>query len=483
MNTYVNKAQKDKKQSASNAVSQKKSNNKSTFHFEDNRPETVAQRKLQEIADNSPRTYQLMTFQKMTDHSDQEIEEEEEIVQGKFISTPITSSSFSPSIIQLDKGKIARETEVEQILKKGNKKISSFIGLVRPYLGDDEENFIFLVGLIGGGFGFKSLGSFLTTINSTEANQTNTLLQSDITEAFDKVIGFKEAFTAIVGSQIAEFREGRTAEFQGLAGELSAAAQLIEAGKSITRLGAVLPYGDKQSQEVDLVANDGDDSYFIEVAATPSKLRDKISGGIKKTYPQMQGYKDLAKENKEFQVAYSCPTLTVSQISDEFIEKIAKANVLLVVKGKFYDASELKKLVDEHEKHVTKPREKTTKSHKQTKHNHRGARLKDRGTKPSGKDLLSGAMMDYQDDLASEEADLKAYNKGYSRGYNLGYKDGDYDGYKNEDDYEFSIKKYKLNPEDKPYDKGILDGYEEGYNDGYEEGESFREMDNSSDDE
>jgi len=50
MNTYSDKTQDEKSQSVTNAASQKQSSSTSTFQFVDNRPEVVAQRKLQEIA-------------------------------------------------------------------------------------------------------------------------------------------------------------------------------------------------------------------------------------------------------------------------------------------------------------------------------------------------------------------------------------------------------------------------------------------------
>jgi hypothetical protein len=52
MNTHADKRQESKSQSVANAVSQKQNDSKSTFQFVDNRPEAVAQRKLQEMANN-----------------------------------------------------------------------------------------------------------------------------------------------------------------------------------------------------------------------------------------------------------------------------------------------------------------------------------------------------------------------------------------------------------------------------------------------
>lgn len=55
MNTHADKTHENKNQAVANAVSQKKSSSESTFQFVDNRPEAVAQRKLQEMANNSTR--------------------------------------------------------------------------------------------------------------------------------------------------------------------------------------------------------------------------------------------------------------------------------------------------------------------------------------------------------------------------------------------------------------------------------------------
>ncbi|MCA6432175.1 MAG: hypothetical protein IM574_01090 [Cytophagales bacterium] len=65
MNTYADKKDKNKSQSVANTVAQKQSNSESTFKFVDNRPEAIAQRKLQEMANNNPRVMQLRTIQKM----------------------------------------------------------------------------------------------------------------------------------------------------------------------------------------------------------------------------------------------------------------------------------------------------------------------------------------------------------------------------------------------------------------------------------
>lgn len=71
MNTHADKTQENKNQLVANSVSQKQSGGESTFQFVDNRTEAVAQRKLQEIANNSPQVSQLRAFQEMANNSPQ----------------------------------------------------------------------------------------------------------------------------------------------------------------------------------------------------------------------------------------------------------------------------------------------------------------------------------------------------------------------------------------------------------------------------
>lgn len=68
MNTHADKKQENKRQSVANAVSQKQRGSESTFQFVDNRPEAVAQRNLQELANNSPQAKQAAQSQAMADN-------------------------------------------------------------------------------------------------------------------------------------------------------------------------------------------------------------------------------------------------------------------------------------------------------------------------------------------------------------------------------------------------------------------------------
>jgi hypothetical protein len=85
MNTHVDKTQENKSQSESNAESQMQNSAESTFQFVDNRPEAIAQRKLQEMANNSPQVSQLRAFQEMANNSSKvkQASNERSIVQLK----------------------------------------------------------------------------------------------------------------------------------------------------------------------------------------------------------------------------------------------------------------------------------------------------------------------------------------------------------------------------------------------------------------
>ncbi|WP_211251913.1 eCIS core domain-containing protein, partial [Desulfobacter vibrioformis] len=71
MNTHADKTQENKSQSVSVTGLQLQSSGESIFQSVDNRHETVVQRKLQEIANNSPRTMQLKAIQEMPNNSPQ----------------------------------------------------------------------------------------------------------------------------------------------------------------------------------------------------------------------------------------------------------------------------------------------------------------------------------------------------------------------------------------------------------------------------
>ncbi|MEQ9290062.1 MAG: DUF4157 domain-containing protein [Cyclobacteriaceae bacterium] len=68
MNIHADKTQEKKKQSVANGLSQKQRGGESTFQFVDNRYAAVAQRKLQEMANNSPQAKQVAQLQAIADN-------------------------------------------------------------------------------------------------------------------------------------------------------------------------------------------------------------------------------------------------------------------------------------------------------------------------------------------------------------------------------------------------------------------------------
>ncbi|MBN3584823.1 DUF4157 domain-containing protein [Algoriphagus aestuarii] len=68
MNTHFNKNQENKTQSVSADSPQKQSGDESTFQFVDNRPEAIAQRKLQDIANNGSQAKHVAHLKAMSDN-------------------------------------------------------------------------------------------------------------------------------------------------------------------------------------------------------------------------------------------------------------------------------------------------------------------------------------------------------------------------------------------------------------------------------
>jgi len=69
MYEQIERPKGNKSRAVANSVSQKKSNAKQGFGFVDNRAEAVTQKKLQEMANNSPCTMQLKAFQDIPNNS------------------------------------------------------------------------------------------------------------------------------------------------------------------------------------------------------------------------------------------------------------------------------------------------------------------------------------------------------------------------------------------------------------------------------
>ena len=71
MNTHADKTSENKSQAVTNSLPKLQSIGESAVQFVDNRPEAIAQRKLQKAIDNSPRVQQLKAYQKMANNSPQ----------------------------------------------------------------------------------------------------------------------------------------------------------------------------------------------------------------------------------------------------------------------------------------------------------------------------------------------------------------------------------------------------------------------------
>lgn len=75
MNTHADKTEEKRKEPGSAANDQMQNRGTSTFQFVDNRSEAVAQRKLQDMANNSQQVSRLIPFQDMADnHSAQHLQ-------------------------------------------------------------------------------------------------------------------------------------------------------------------------------------------------------------------------------------------------------------------------------------------------------------------------------------------------------------------------------------------------------------------------
>ena len=68
MYAQVEKPKENKRRAVANSVAQKRSSGEPTFQFVDNLPEAIAQRKLQEMANNTPQAKHSDQLQAMTDN-------------------------------------------------------------------------------------------------------------------------------------------------------------------------------------------------------------------------------------------------------------------------------------------------------------------------------------------------------------------------------------------------------------------------------
>jgi hypothetical protein len=69
MNTQANQKVENKSQTVANSLGEVQSNREATFKLVDNRPEGIAQRRLKDVINNSPRVQQLKAYRKMANNS------------------------------------------------------------------------------------------------------------------------------------------------------------------------------------------------------------------------------------------------------------------------------------------------------------------------------------------------------------------------------------------------------------------------------
>ena len=115
MNTHADKSQENKSQAVANSLPKLQSESESTFQFVDNRPEAIAQRKLQEAINNSPRVQQLKAYQEMANNSPQ---------VKQLRASQVMADNFTSQTVQR-KENIEEETlqgKFEPIQKKENNK-------------------------------------------------------------------------------------------------------------------------------------------------------------------------------------------------------------------------------------------------------------------------------------------------------------------------------------------------------------------------
>lgn len=148
MSTNADKTQEINGRSMADVLSRKKSSSKSAFQFEDNRPEAIAQRKLQEMANNSQQVNQLSTFQGLGGNS---------FIQLK------TTAPRGMNIIQRVRGHLAGDVE-EEFDSTDGQSASSYLDWLCDYsdvgLSADDVNHEFLKDVAtrhaGGGYGTHS---------------------------------------------------------------------------------------------------------------------------------------------------------------------------------------------------------------------------------------------------------------------------------------------------------------------------------------
>lgn len=115
MNTHINKAQENKNQLVPNIVSQKQNGSKSTFQFVENRPEAIAQRKLQEMANSSPQVKHLRDLKNMATNSPQD----KQATQPQVNAPNVLQKKGGNKAADYKYGKLNSDTHVHAFNKEG----------------------------------------------------------------------------------------------------------------------------------------------------------------------------------------------------------------------------------------------------------------------------------------------------------------------------------------------------------------------------
>jgi hypothetical protein len=157
MHTHVDKIQENKKQSASAADNQLRSGSESTFQFVDNRSKAIAQRKLQDMANNSPQVSQQTALQQMADNRPQA----KQAAQLKTKSNLNTSMPIQRQVeLAESKKKYSKEdavTNLQESRKEGiNPVTASWIGYIltkiKPQAGKVNSPYVSSFDTAKGGF-------------------------------------------------------------------------------------------------------------------------------------------------------------------------------------------------------------------------------------------------------------------------------------------------------------------------------------------
>jgi hypothetical protein len=157
MNTHAEKTKKNKSNTASFSAVQNQSTSKSSFQLTDNRQEAVAQRKLKEIADNSPGVAQLSAIQDIANKSSHDNKSAQ-------LKKRLSSSSDTPVQLQVEavaKNKKYTNDEavknLEESRKEGNSNIiATWIGYIlkkmKPKAGKVLSTYVSSFDTAKGGF-------------------------------------------------------------------------------------------------------------------------------------------------------------------------------------------------------------------------------------------------------------------------------------------------------------------------------------------